>query len=140
MLDPQFDPTSIAILDTNSAIPAQQIKAPPPPLRVPVRVTRYAPGQIDLQLDSAPPAGSALIVSENYFPGWTAAVDGRAALVDRAEYNLIGVQLPASARQVSLRFDDPAYERGKVITLLALVASLILVAVGVVRGRTRDPA
>jgi len=140
VLDPQFDPTSIAILDTNSAIPAQQIKAPPPPLRVPVRVTRYAPGQIDLQLDSAPPAGSALIVSENYFPGWTAAVDGRAALVDRAEYNLIGVQLPASARQVSLRFDDPAYERGKVITLLALVASLILVAVGVVRGRTRDPA
>ena len=93
-----------------------------------------------MQLDSAPPAGSALIVSENYFPGWTAAVDGRAALVDRAEYNLIGVQLPAGARQVSLRFDDPAYERGKVITLLALVASLILVAVGVVRGRTRDPA
>ena len=95
---------------------------------------------IQLQIDSAPPLGSALIVSENYFPGWTATVDGRHALTDRVDYNLTGVQLPANAKQVSLRFDDPAYERGKVITLLALVASLILVAVGVVRGRTRDSA
>jgi hypothetical protein len=140
VLDPRFDPTSIAILDTNSVIPAQQIQAPPPGLSIPVRITRYAPGEIDLQLDSAPPAGSALIVSENYFPGWTATVDGRRALVDRAEYNLIGVQLPASAKQVSLRFDDPAYERGKAITLLALAGSLALVVFGAVRGRTRAAA
>ena len=126
VLNPQFDPTRVAVLDTNSRIAAQQIAAPPPPLTMPVHVTHYEPGVIQLQIDSAPPPGSALIVSENYFPGWTATVDGRHALTDRVDYNLTGVELPANAKHVSLRFDDPAYERGKVITLLALVASLIL--------------
>ena len=135
VLNPQFDPTRIAILDTTSSIPSQQIAAPPPALDIPVRVTRYAPGDIQLQLAASPPAGSALIVSENYFPGWTARVDGRAAPLDRVQYNLIGVQLPAGSKQVSLHFDDPAYERGKVITLLALLACAVLVVTGIVSGR-----
>ncbi|HJP59022.1 MAG TPA: YfhO family protein, partial [Gemmatimonadaceae bacterium] len=111
------------------------------PTSTPVHVTRYAPGDIQLRIESAPPAGTALVVSENYFPGWTATVDGRPAAVDRAEYNLIGVQLPADAKQISLHFDDPAYERGKVITLLALAACAILIALGVVserRGKVRE--
>ena len=135
VLNPQFDPTRIAILDTTSSIPSQQITAPPPALDIPVRVTRYAPGDIQLQLAASPPAGSALIVSENYFPGWTARVDNRPAPLDRVQYNLIGVQLPAGAKQVSLHFDDPAYERGKVITLLALLACAVLVVFGIVSGR-----
>jgi hypothetical protein len=138
VLNPQFDPTRIAILDTNSTIPGQQITAPPPALDIPVRVTSYAPGDIQLQLTASPPAGSALIVSENYFPGWSANVDGRSALLDRVQYNLIGVQLPAGAKQVSLHFDDPAYERGKLITLLALFACAVLIVFGVVTGRRRE--
>ena len=142
ILSPQFDPTRLAVLDPNSAIPGQEITAVPPALNIPVRVTRYAPGEIQLELSTSPPAGTALVVSENYFTGWTAQVDGREAPTDRAEYNLIGVQLPANAKRVSLRFDDRAYERGKIITILALVACAALLAVGVVsdrRGNVRKP-
>lgn len=138
ILDPGFDPTRIAILDTSSAIPGAQISAVPPALNIPVRVAGYRPGEIQLQLSASPPAGSALVVSENYFTGWTAQVDGRAAPVDRVEYNLIGVQLPANAKQVLLRFDDRAYERGKIITILALLACAALIAVGIVSGRRAD--
>jgi hypothetical protein len=138
VLNPQFDPTRIAILDTNSSIPGQEIKAPPPALDIRARVTRYAPGDIQVDLAAPPPAGSALIVSENYFPGWTARVDGRSAPLDRVQYNLIGVQLPAGAKQVSIHFDDPAYERGKVITILALLACAMLIAFGVVRDRRAE--
>jgi Bacterial membrane protein YfhO len=135
VLNPQFDPTRVAILDTNSSIPAQQITAPPPPLNIPVRVTRYAPGEIQLEVASPPPAGTALIVSENYFPGWTASVDGKGAPVDRVQYNLIGVQLPGNARQVELRFHDAAYQRGKLITILALLGCLVLLVLGIVTSR-----
>ena len=140
MLNPQFDPTRVAVLDTNSRIPAQEITAPPPPLSTPVRVTSYAPGVIQLSIDSSPPAGSALIVSENYFPGWTATVDGRSAPIDRVDYNLIGVQLPANAKRVELRFNDPAYQRGKAITLLAIIASVALLVFGVVTDRRKSAA
>ena len=140
VLNPQFDPTRVAVLDTNSRIAGQQIQAPPAPLNMPVRVSRYGPGDIQLELTASPPAGSALIVSENYFPGWTASVDGRPALTDRVQYNLIGVQLPANAKRVSLRFDDSAYERGKFITLIALVLSIALVAAGLAMPGRRQEA
>jgi len=135
VLNPQFDPARVAVLDTNSRIPGQQITAPPPALTIPVRVTSYSPGAIQMQLDSSPPAGSALVVSENYFPGWRASVDGRPALTDRVQYNLIGVQLPANAKRIDLRFNDSAYQRGKAITLVSLLAALGLVIFGVVSVR-----
>jgi MYXO-CTERM domain-containing protein len=49
------------------------------------------------------------------------------------------VQLPAGAQSVELRFDDPAYERGKLITILAALAALVLVAIGALRSRRRSP-
>lgn len=135
VLDPRFDPTRVAILDTTSKLPAQQIQTLPPPLSIPARVTHYEPGDIQVDLGAPPPAGAALIVAENFFPGWSATVDGRAAATDRVQYNLIGVQLPVGAKQVRLHFDDVAYERGKVITLIALALSLALAAAGVVASR-----
>jgi uncharacterized membrane protein YfhO len=80
-----------------------------------------------------------LVVSENYFSGWTATVDGRPAPTDRVDYNLIGVQLPANANRVELRFNDPAYQRGKVVTLLAIAVSLALLIFGVVAERRKQP-
>jgi uncharacterized membrane protein YfhO len=74
-------------------------------------------------------------VSENFFPGWTAAVDGRRAATDRAQYNLIGVELPAGAKRVTLHFDDAAYERGKVITWIAILIAVALACVGLFRSR-----
>lgn len=130
VLDPRFDPTRVAILDTNSRIAAKPIQALPPAVNIPARITKYAPGDIQVNLASSPPAGTALIVSENFFPGWTALVDGRKAATDRAEYNLIGVELPADAKRVTLHFDDAAYERGKVITVIALILSVVAVGVG----------
>lgn len=138
VLDPRFDPTRVAILDTNSNIAAQQIRTLPAALSIPVQVTHYAPGEIQINIASPPPPGSGLIVSENYFPGWSATVDGRPAATDRADYNLIGVALPAGAKHVVLHFDDRAYERGKVITLIALFASLALLVIGLFRPR-RSP-
>ena len=40
------------------------------------------------------------------------------------DYNLVGVALPAGAKNVQLRFTDAAYEKGKLVTWLALALSL----------------
>jgi len=135
----QFDPRRVAIVDTNSRIPATQIQTLPEPLNIPVHVQSYAPGRIQLQLGSPAPAGAALVVSENYFTGWRATADGKPAATDRVDYNLIGVQLPTGARSVDLRFDDPAYQRGKVITLAAVLIALIVALLGAVMSRGRPP-
>ena len=142
ILDPRFDPATVALFDTSANVNAVEVKQLPPPLETRARVTRYDPGHIEVQLDQPAPAGAALMVSENYYPGWTATVDGKPAAVGRADFTLIGVELPAGARNVELTYGSATYERGRVITLIAVLAALVALAAGLVleRGRRRGGA
>jgi hypothetical protein len=141
VLDPRFDVRRVAVFDTGASVAARPVDAPlPEPLPLAVTATRYAPGAIDLALDQPAPDGSALVVSENFYPGWTATVDGRPATIGRADYTLIGVELPAGARTVSLRFDSAPYHVGKRITLAALLAALLGWFAGWLVDRRRQPA
>jgi hypothetical protein len=127
VLDPRFDPTRIAVLDTGAAgIPAQNPQALPEGSLVTARVSAVTDRSYSIALDRPAPAGSALVVSENYYPGWQATVNGSPAPVARVNYNLIGVALPAGARSVELTFTDAAYQKGKIVTLVALAACLFL--------------
>ncbi|HEU4890176.1 MAG TPA: hypothetical protein VFT47_01415, partial [Vicinamibacterales bacterium] len=137
VLDPRFDPSRAAIVDTGAAIATAQPTTAPAPASVKAKVTRFEPGAIDVQLDQPAPAGSALVVSENYFPGWRSVADGKPAETTRANFNLIGVALPAGARQLQLRFSDPAYGPGKTVTLLALTLAVVAVIGGALADRRR---
>ena len=141
VLDPRFDVRRVALFDTSAisaAVPAQPIpQTLPDPVDVPVRATRWTPGRISLTLERPAPQGSALVVSENHYPGWVATVDGKAAPVGRADYTLIGVALPAGARQVELTFTSPRYETGKTITWAAIILSLLAVGAGILADRRR---
>ena len=43
----------------------------------------------------------------------------------RADYTLTGVELPAGAQTVELRFDSASYHKGKTITLVALGVAVV---------------
>jgi len=124
VLDPRFDVRRAALFDTGATVKAQQVSALPEPLGTTVTASRYEPGSVTLTLNGPAPDGSALIVAENYYPGWKATVDGREAPLGRADYTLIGVALPAGARTVQLTFDSAPYHTGKAITLIALALSV----------------
>jgi uncharacterized membrane protein YfhO len=76
-------------------------------------------------------------VSENYFPGWQASVDGRPTPVYRADFNLIGVPLPAGARRVELLFHDAAVSTGKAISILAALLAVVAALAGLFTDRRR---
>jgi hypothetical protein len=138
VLNPRFDPTTVAIADTSARdIQGTQISTLPPPSSTHATITAYRPGSVDLTLAPPPAAGQALVVSENYFPGWHATVDGKPAPVGLTNFNLIGVALPQGARQVSLRFIDAAYEKGKVVTLIAALVAIAAWIAGAIVDRRR---
>ncbi len=137
VLDPRFDVRRAALFDTAATVTAVQLTTMPEPSPVKARATRYDPGAIDVALDQPAPNGSALIVSENYYPGWTATVDGKTANIGRADMTLIGVELPAGARNVVLRFTSPPYETGKKITLVALLLALVWWGIAGIMGKLR---
>ena len=109
----------------------------PERLNVTPKVTRYDPGHIAAELSAPAPAGSTFVVSENYYPGWTATIDGKTVPTVRTDFSLIGVPLPGGATRVSFDFADPAYARGKVVTILATLLALALVAGGAFAERRR---
>lgn len=136
--DLRFDVRRAALFDTAAAVAGvANVTALPEPLAIGASVTRYAPGSVDIRLAAPAPKGSALMVSENYYPGWQATVAGKPVVTGRADYTLIGVQLPEGATDVSLTFTSPAYQKGKLITLIAIAAALILAGVGAVAERRR---
>jgi len=141
VLDRRFDPRRAAVLDPSSSLPARPVPSSlPDSILIGVKVTTMEPGHITLTLDQPAPAGATLIVSENYYPGWSASVDGATAPIGRADFVLIGVALKAGARSVELRFADAAYAKGKTITLVAIAAMLLMLAAGVVMDRRSHAA
>jgi membrane protein YfhO len=137
ILDPRFNVASLALFDPSSSVAGQKVTAQPAPLAIKAHATRYEPGRVSIELDAPAPAGSALVVSETYYPGWRATVDGKAATVDRADYAFMGVPLSAGARRIDLEFADSRYPTGKAITFVALAVSLLAWAGGWVIGRRR---
>lgn len=144
---PNFPAQSVALIDPSSTTPSVTLTTVPPPLPITVATTTYEAGRIAMTLSAPAPAASALVVSENYYPGWMATVDGKAATPERTNLTLIGVPLPAGAKSVELTFTSPAYATGRMITLLAAALAVLATIAGVVMGRApaagscaRDPA
>ncbi|HLA89136.1 MAG TPA: YfhO family protein [Gemmatimonadaceae bacterium] len=141
--NPGFPVRSVALFDESSQVEAVRLTTLPSPLDLSVRTTSYEPGRIALALSAPAPRGSALVVSENYYPGWRASVDGKPVAVERADLVLMGIPLPEGARQVELVFSSESYRTGKVITLAALALSMLAVLAGVLsrwlpRGSPRN--
>jgi len=135
VLDPRFDPARIAVFDTSANVQPNVGQIPPEPLAISASTSSFGPGRAEIALSAPAPTGSALVVSENYFPGWVATVDGKVAPTYRADFNLIGVPLPAGARSISLRYHDPAVMTGRIITIIALLVALAALGAGLAADR-----
>ena len=138
VLEPRFNVRSVALFDTSAAVQWRtDLTVAPDTLGLRARVTRPWPDEIRVALDGPAPAGSALVMTENYYPGWTATVDGRPAAAHRADYSLIGVPLPQGAREVRLRYRSAVFETGRTVTAVALAAATILLVGGLFVDRRR---
>jgi len=127
---PNFATYQVAIFDTAASVQAPPLTALPAPLTLTTSTTNYRPGHFTVTLSAPAPAGSALVASENFYPGWRATVDGKSATVYRTDYVLMGVPLNAGARTVDFSFVNDTYPRGRTVTFVAIVLSLLLAAAG----------
>jgi uncharacterized membrane protein YfhO len=66
-----------------------------------------------------------LVIGEHFDPGWRARVDGSEARAVRVDLCAIGVELPAGAREVTLRF----VPRGLVPGAISCAAVLLLLGI-----------
>jgi Bacterial membrane protein YfhO len=118
----EFDPRRTALLEVS-------------PARLPqlsggivsdtsVRISSYSANKLTLETEA--PMPTILVVSEIFYPGWQANVDGAPTEILLTDYLLRGVVLPPGKHVVEMRYQAPAARNGAIISGLALCVLLAL--------------
>jgi hypothetical protein len=85
-------------------------------------VTAYAADSV--RVHSSASADAWLVLSDTYYPGWTAWVDGQQATVLRGDVLFRAVPVPGGEHDVEFRFEPVSVKVGLVISLVSLLIVL----------------
>ena len=75
---------------------------------------------------------SLLVLTDLHFPGWKVRVDGREEPLERVDYLLRGVMVPAGRHRVEFTYEPASWTIARAITLAGLLALLAALAAGAV--------
>ena len=114
---PGFDPRHEAVVEGAPPLADTQLSGGQ------VRVVRYQPREVVLEIDTAGPAF--LATSEAYYPGWRARIDGRDERLYPTNVAFRGLPVPAGHHTLTMRFDPPILGWSALVSL----AGLLLVGV-----------
>jgi membrane protein YfhO len=81
-----------------------------------------------------------MVLTDSYFPGWKAKVDGRDVPVERVDYMLRGVRLTLGAHEVEFRYEPASFRIGWIVSAVALAGLLLTVVLGLRARRRRRRA
>jgi hypothetical protein len=113
-----FHPLETAVLAFDSA-PALLPQGIGP--GAPAQVIESSPGQLVLSVE--PGGDGLLVISQPFYPGWRATVDGEPAPIHRVDYLLQGIQVQAGSRRVELNYRLPPLPA--IVSLVMLIACVI---------------
>ena len=126
-----FDPKRTALLE----VPRADLPPLPggsPAANSSARVIQDEPTR--LLIETSAPTASMLVVSEIFYPGWVASIDGQPARIFLTDYLLRGVALPAGQHRIEMRYTAPAARRGAIISAVTL---LMIISLSIYAWRTR---
>ncbi len=89
-----------------------------------ISVIKYEAERVVIQTTTETPGY--LILTDEYYPGWLATVDGQPAAITRAYGLFRAVALQPGAHTVEFRFDPPALKLGVMVSALTLIALIVL--------------
>ena len=119
---PQFNYAKMALVedDPHCAV-AEPSAAEPCP-----QIERYEPERIDIQVRAAAPA--LLVLSDLFYPGWEATVDGRPAEILRANYAMRAVAIPEGAHEVRFLYKPASFRVGVAASAAGCLALALLIS------------
>lgn len=95
-----------------------------------------APGEYRLQVDSA--RKQFLVLSDSFYPGWEASVDGQQVTIHRANQAFRAIVMPAGKHEVEFRYRPKSFLYGAWISGVTLIAGIIFVSVSTRRRREAE--
>jgi hypothetical protein len=136
MQSEDWDPERTAILEEQPVPALNRDDLPAQGGSDPAAITLYAPHRVVIEAGSE--AGGFLILTDSYYPGWQAYVDGQEARIYRADYLFRAVFLEPGRHTVEFRYRPMSFRIGLAIALAAgAIVGAVAVFSFVVRGRRR---
>lgn len=127
---PSFDPRKEVILerdDIGQGVTASSTN------EARVQITAYSPNKIDIS--ARLPQTGYMVLSEIFYPGWRAYVDGQRVEIYRADYILRAVRLEKGDHRVEFVFDSTVFKIGVGVTTMTAIALALIIACSAWRGR-----
>jgi hypothetical protein len=140
LADSSFDPRREAVLAASETATAL------------TESPQAATGTVDFEIDQpervrlavSAPAPSVLVLSDSWFPGWRATVNGQDVPVERANILFRAVQVPAGPHTVEFRYEPRSMRIGALISGGSALAVVALAVGGAIwqrrTGRVRPAA
>lgn len=116
----RFNPAEMAIVDDD----AKGAAATFPAGARTAAVTDISDGRITVDVDAG--GGGFLVLSEVWYPGWRARIDGQVRPVLRTDVSLQGVTVPAGRHTVVFELASTTLLAGRVLSVLALLCVGVL--------------
>jgi hypothetical protein len=84
-----------------------------------VKVTKYEPQRIELTTHNQ--QLGFLVLSENWYRGWEAWIDGKRTPVEKVNYALRGITVPVGDHHIEFVFRAHSFRTGSVYTLIGII-------------------
>jgi hypothetical protein len=97
------------------------------------RILRYQDERVDIETEAA--GRRLLVLTDVWFPGWTAAIDGREVPILRADVAFRAVAIPAGRHLVTFEYRPASVRIGAWISAVALAVAVLAALSGLRRRR-----
>lgn len=119
MFDPRVDLRHTVVLE-------QVLKQPLDPKTGTAEIVSYEPNKVVVETQSD--GNNILFLSDNYYPGWNAYVDGVRSEVYRTDYTFRSVFVPQGSHRVIFQYQPRSFRIGLAVTLASLLGYFTLLA------------
>jgi hypothetical protein len=116
---PEFDPTRQVLLPVMPALTYPLDRAGT------AEVTSYSTNAITIKTTSGSPA--VLVVTDTYYPGWKATIDGAEAPILRANWTFRAIPILAGTHTVDMAYQPSSFAIGRVVSIASFIVLCIIV-------------
>lgn len=120
MFSESFDPTKEVVLE-NRPIGAALSKNQKTDSTV--KIVRYLPNSVELTVKTNKP--QLLVLSDNYYPGWQATIDGDKTEIYRTNFTFRSVVVPEGTHTIRFAYEPFSFKLGVFMSIASIIVSSI---------------
>jgi hypothetical protein len=132
---PDFQPDQVVLLAGEQAVNVQNGPAPRG-TKDQVTIADYEPERVVVKANAA--SGGYLLLTDSWYPGWEASVDGKSTPIYRADYIFRAVQVQSGEHTVVFEYRPLSFAIGTVISGLSLIICVLLAITSYFRPSRRS--